>query len=291
MFKRLWKQLTGMDRRQRLRYGLMVLGILALVPPVGFIVQLFGGSTICGPLCGRMAIGTALPREIVTRTAGVGLLGIWLGTTLFAGRWFCSHLCPVGGLTEFGSKLLPRKAKIDYSKHVDTPLFRYGFLGAFIALPILGVGSICCSYCNLSTIPETFGAIFNPGLRPMLTTGYRLLSAGIFVGALGVLARDGRGHCHMLCPIGALDSIMSVAGSKLPFGVRERIHSDKCVGCGLCVQECPTWAISMSDTLKTEKGRPLAQISYHRCNQCRKCEAECPKDAIGLGRPERRPQA
>jgi ferredoxin len=267
-----WKKI---DRKQRLRYGTMVLGILALAPPVGFVAQAFGSATICGNLCMRMAIGTDFMTELSRRTAGVVLLFLWLGGTFFFGRWMCSHGCPVGALTEFGSKLVPRRAKLDYSRLFDAPLFRYGFLGAFILLPAIGYASICCGYCNLSAIPETFGAIFVSRLRPMLTFGSRLVSVGLYVVLLGVLARDGRGHCHLVCPVGALDSIMNAVGARLPFARRERIQVAKCSGCGFCADHCPTWAITV------DKNAPeRAKIDYHRCNQCRICEGKCPKDAI-----------
>jgi len=201
--------ITKIDSRQRLRYGMMVIGILALAPPIGFVTQLFGSGTICGNLCPRMAIGTAFMRELFTRTAGVALLFIWLGITLFFGRWMCSHICPAGSLTEFGSKLVPEKLKADYPKKIDTPLFRYGFLGAYILLPVMGVASICCSFCSFSVVPETFGAIFVPRLASLLTTGTRLVSILLFVFILGIFTRDGRGHCHLICPVGRCAKIRS----------------------------------------------------------------------------------
>jgi ferredoxin-type protein NapH len=268
--------LKKLDHRQRLRYGLMGIGILALAPPVGFVTQLFGSGTLCGNLCPRMAIGTAFMRELFTRTAGVALLFIWLGITLFLGRWMCSHICPAGGLTEFGSKLLPRKLKADYPKRIDAPLFRYGFLAAYIFLPVMGVASICCSFCSFSVIPETFGAIFVPRLADMLTTGTRLFSVLLFVFLLGIFTRDGRGHCHLICPVGALDSIVNALGAKLPIAFRERIRLADCSGCGDCAENCPAWAIKV-DT--------HARIDQRRCYQCRQCESNCSQNAIFYGRP------
>jgi formate hydrogenlyase subunit 6/NADH:ubiquinone oxidoreductase subunit I len=268
------------DRTQRLRYGTMLLGILALAPPVGFVAQAFGSSSICGNLCPRMAIGTDFLTELSRRTAGVALLLTWLASTVFFGRWMCSHGCPVGGLTEFGSKIVPRRLKLDYSRLFDAPLFRYGFLGAFILLPAVGYASICCGYCNLSAVPEAFGAIFVPRLRPMLTFGSRLVAMGLYIGLLGVLSRDGRGHCHLVCPIGALDSIMNAVGARLPFARRERIQLANCSGCGFCANHCPTWAITVD-----KQAPEIATIDYHRCNQCRICESKCPKQAIIYSTP------
>lgn len=269
----MWNKLKKVDRRQWIRYGILVLGIVLLAPPLGFLNQLFGGAAFCGPLCPRMAIGFSFPRELFTRTAGVALLFIWLGGTFFFGRWLCSHFCPAGALTEFFSKLLPARAKIDYCRIIDAPLFRYGFLVAFILLSTFGM-SFCCGLCNISTIPETFGAIFLPESRAMLTSGIRVTSVIMYVLLLGLFARDGRGHCHLLCPIGALDTIASYVGAKLPFTWRTRIQTEKCTGCGLCIEECPSWAISMDEE------ENIAKIDYQRCNQCRICEGKCPVGAI-----------
>jgi hypothetical protein len=93
----------------------------------------------------------------------------------------------VGGLTELGSKLLPRRFKIDYSRSVGTPLFRYGFLGAYLLLPMVGFANICCSYCSFSTIPEFFGTLFKPQMWLMLATGYRFVSVLLFVFVLGII--------------------------------------------------------------------------------------------------------
>ncbi|MFC1936493.1 4Fe-4S binding protein [Chloroflexota bacterium] len=276
---KLYKQIKKVDNKQWLRYSLMVLGILALAPPVGFVAQLFGSGTICGNLCPRMAIGENFMREFFTRTAGVAFLFIWLGITFFFGRWMCSHICPVGGLTEFGSKLLPKRLKADYPKIIDTPLFRYGFLGAYIMLPIIGMDSICCTYCSFSTVPDLFGALFVPRLGLMLTTGSRIVSILLFVMILGVFTRDGRCHCHMVCPVGALDSIINNIGAKLKFTFRARINLEKCSGCGFCEEHCPTHAI------KTDKISEIpAEIDQRRCYQCRICEGKCPTKAIFYGR-------
>lgn len=270
------------DRRQKIRYGVMVLGILALAPPVGFLAQAAGSSTICGNLCPRMAIGPNFVREVFIRTWGVVLLLTWLGITLFAGRWVCSHFCPVGGLTEFGSKLVPKRFRVDYTRKVDAPLFRYGFLAAYLALPMAGMASICCSYCTFSTIPEFFGALFNPRQWSMALTGSRMLTFILFGIVLGAFARDGRGHCHLACPVGAVDSIINVIGAKLPFALRTRIDLSNCKACGICAEDCPAAAIRVDRSVEV-----YAKIDHRRCYNCRTCEASCPRGAIAIGRPHK----
>lgn len=65
----------------------------------------------------------------------------------------------------------------------------------------------------------------------------------------------------------------------LPEGFRGtiEIHPDQCVGCGLCVRDCPTGA------LKLEKvSRACFSLSHFpaRCAYCGECEAVCRTGAI-----------
>ncbi len=270
---------SRIDTRIKIRYSAMILGILALAPPVGFLAQLFGGSMFCGPLCPRMAIGMDFVRELYSRTVGVVLLLLWFGITFFFGRWACSHFCPVGALTEFGSKLVPKRFRIDFARRVHAPLFRYGFLATFVLLPILGLGSICCGYCNLSAIPEAFGVLFVPLAGAGLLMGSRLVSVLLYGGLLGVLARDGRGQCHLVCPVGALDSLVNAIGARLPFTWRMRVKQEQCIACGECIVGCPVSAIQMN-----AQNENAIEIDYYRCYQCRQCQVDCPTGSLSIMR-------
>jgi NAD-dependent dihydropyrimidine dehydrogenase PreA subunit len=51
------------------------------------------------------------------------------------------------------------------------------------------------------------------------------------------------------------------------------IHQDRCVGCGTCVQQCPTQALA--------RVNDKAQLMYpERCIYCADCEMLCPEGAI-----------
>jgi len=277
---KLTRRIAKIDGRQRLRYATMALGILALAPPVGFVVQLFGTTSMCGAFCMRHLVGQGLLTRLAAPTPGLALFFTWLGITLFFGRWMCSHVCPVGALTEFGSKAVPRRAKIDYARKVNAPLFRFGFLAAWVLLPMVGAAAISCAYCNFSSISDAFGAIFVPRTWPLVFTGYRLVSLIIYAVILGLFALDGRGHCHLVCPIGAVDSVVNWAAARLPFAWRERVQISSCSGCGVCARECPAAAITVGT--QTHK----ASIDHLRCYQCRRCEGACARDAIRITRPE-----
>lgn len=61
----------------------------------------------------------------------------------------------------------------------------------------------------------------------------------------------------------------------------ERIDAELCIGCGTCVESCPTDAIRMDD--KTKK----AVIKYPEdCQLCGFCAIDCPQGAIYIS-PEK----
>ncbi|MHA1273609.1 MAG: 4Fe-4S dicluster domain-containing protein [Promethearchaeota archaeon] len=53
------------------------------------------------------------------------------------------------------------------------------------------------------------------------------------------------------------------------------IDQEKCIGCGLCVNYCPTDVIRLDEEIKK------AFIAYiEDCMTCYNCELECPQGAI-----------
>lgn len=67
--------------------------------------------------------------------------------SLWFGPLFCGWLCPAGAFSEYLSRLLPDKYKINWAKLVPLVPLRYGFFLGFLSPIILGLG-IPCSYCN-----------------------------------------------------------------------------------------------------------------------------------------------
>lgn len=259
----------------RHRTAILLVSLFLFLPPLALIFQLTStDGDFCGTWCPRMFF-------VVRKGAGIGeivggiarsYLGVALvvgigAATLFLGRYWCSHLCPIGGATELGSRLVPRFLKIDFSSVPAAPV-RYGYLAVYLAAPLLGLGSLCCSYCNFAVVPRLFGAALVPADQMYFLRNAGLINLALLL-LLGFMARGGRAYCNFLCPVGALDALVARLGVNV--GKRMRVMADRCTGCGECRAVCPTWAIEVGEK---------AAIDQLSCMPCRECQKKCPEGAI-----------
>ena len=180
--------------------------------PLAAVFQLTGDHNFCGSWCPRMFFvwrqGTSLSAFFAgwaRAFIGVALVGGVLLTHPVLGRYWCSHLCPVGGGLELGSRLVPNRLKIDLSRIPAAP-FRYGFLAVFMVVPALGIGSLCCNYCNFAALPRLVGAPFSQADLTYFLRAQGVINLGLLLG-LGLFAKGGSAYCNLLCPIGALDAL------------------------------------------------------------------------------------
>jgi ferredoxin-type protein NapH len=261
----------------RHRTWVLSLSLLLFLPPLSLLFQWTADSNFCGTWCPRMffvwrhgSSAGAYFAGFLRSYMGVILVFGVLGFTLFRGRWWCSHICPVGGSMELVSRMVPRFLKIDFSA-IPAPAFRSGYLAVYMIAAALGVGSLCCSYCNFAAIPRLFGAAFSSADLAYFLRNAGIVNLGLVV-VLGFLAKGGRAYCNLLCPLGALDALVNGASRHL--GKKYRVSLENCDGCGACGNRCPMWAIEITDK---------ARIDPFSCVPCGACLTACPHDAIGYG--------
>lgn len=260
------------------RRTLILLGsALLFLPPLALLPQLTADVNFCGRWCPRMFFvwreGTSLAdflHGMARSSLGVALVAAVLLTTLAFGRYWCSHLCPVGGALELGSRLVPSGLKIDFSS-IPAPPFRYGYLLVYLVAPALGLGSLCCSYCNFAAVPRLVGAVFSEADVVYFLRLQGLVNLGLLV-VLGLMARGGRAYCNLLCPVGALDALVNRVRPAKAAAVR--VDPERCLECGECVGACPTWAVAA-------RSKPV--IDQLSCIPCGMCEEVCRHGAIVRG--------
>ena len=202
------------------------------------------------------------------------LLGIILMSTVLA-KSFCSHLCPVGAISEWlgrlGRRLLGRTW--EPPRWLDIPLrsLKYLLLGFFVW--------------------ATWVVMDLPGVRAFLDSPYNRVAdvkMGLFfvnasrttIAVLGVLVvgsmlvRDL--WCRYLCPYGAL---LGFFGRLAPLKVTR--DAATCTDCRKCTKVCPA-------RLPVHAMNRVASVE---CTSCQDCVAACPvKDCLAVRlAPARRP--
>lgn len=141
-------------------------------------------------------------------------------TTLFAGRSFCSAVCPHGVLQDL---LLVKAHKL--------PIWLEKMLGL---IPFIYLGTALL-------FVFTAGSYLICRLDPFVGFFRMQISGGVIAFGLAFLLIStvvGRPYCRFLCPYGAL---LGLAGSVSKW--RVTITPNTCTGCHLCVPACPFDAI------------------------------------------------
>ncbi len=273
---------TGIEKPAPGRRRLTILAGMALfLAPFAAIPQMAGEVNLCGAVCPRMffifspaGILSGFGSGLRAEWFGAALVGLILLATFFAGRLWCSRLCPVGGTTELVSRGLPAGFKLSFST-LHAPAFRYAYLFVFVTGAWLGIGSIACTLCNFRIIPFLAGAPFVPAYRTYLSSSVGLAGL-LFVAATGFFAKGGRAYCNLLCPVGALDGAVNFLSEKWGFTRKVRMDPARCSGCGKCVGACMVWALEL------EAGGTIRR-DQTSCMSCRECVKVCPREAIRYG--------
>jgi 2-oxoglutarate ferredoxin oxidoreductase subunit delta len=67
-----------------------------------------------------------------------------------------------------------------------------------------------------------------------------------------------------------------------------RIESDRCKGCGLCVEFCPSHLLTLSGGLNAIGYHPAELHDADKCSACALCAEMCPETAMEIYRKRRK---
>jgi polyferredoxin len=192
--------------------------------------------------------------------AGLAILLGALLASLLVPRSFCSHVCPVGGVSELLGDLGRRL------------LGRTWLLPRWVDLPLRAIKYILLAFF----VWATWVAMGLPSLRDFLDSPYNRvadvkmllffaepsrLTAGVLAALViaSVLVRDF--WCRYLCPYGAL---LGLLGRLSPLKVDR--DATACIDCQACTRACPARITVHAAT----------RVRHVECSGCQDCIAACP---------------
>lgn len=199
-------------------------------------------------------------------------LAIFLGICLMSlvvAKSFCSHLCPIGLLSELLGRLGIRLAggSLSVPRWLDLPLrsLKFLLLGFFVwAIWFEMTPSDVESF-----LTSPYARVADVKMWMFFASPSRLAIAVVGALAVGsVLVRDL--WCRYLCPYGAL---LGVLGRLAPLKVRRR--SDLCTDCRACTRACPARLPVHS----------MARVASVECTSCQDCVGACPVKGCLAVRP------
>lgn len=268
-----------------LRLSTYILGIFLFYAPFALFtrtIKFFTNNPTVSDvhnLCFRMPVNWVLDPSQWSRFVSSPLyMGFFviLGIAFLFGPLFCGWLCSAGAITEYLSRLVPDRFKIDLSGKVNPMPIRYGFLAGYLLTPFLG-GSIGCAFCNFGIFQRFISALTGDWQQIAYWSTTMIITTMIWFFIFGLFMKGGRGWCSFGCPMGTLQSLFYAIGSKFGFTHKLKYDGSKCSGCGVCIKACSMWSIKKGDQGKGIKLNP------HTCNTCLDCAAVCSQGALSYG--------
>ena len=200
-------------------------------------------------------------------------LAILLGAVLMSlalAKSFCSHVCPVGLLSEWlgrlGQRLLGKNLPLP--RWLDVPLRGLKFLllaffvwATWVVMDLPGTRAFLDSPYNKVADVKMLLFFADPSRLTVAVLGV-LVVGSIFIRDL---------WCRVLCPYGALVGIL---GRLAPLKVTRNLAT--CTDCAKCTKVCPA-------RLPVHQ---MTRVASVECTSCQDCVAACPiKDCLAVRPP------
>ncbi len=268
---------------------LLVFSVAGLLPffSKDFFLRLDPSIALITTVSARVILLGVLPVVIVV------LLSIWMG------RFFCGHICPMGTTLDVSDRLFGTSYKKQKKLGRFRPL-KYLVLAYLLTGSLFGVSYVFLA-SPLSLITRFYGLVIYPVITFLGNGGHQLAMPlwekldinallffqipsnryatqffiFLFFSLLFVLPGfTPRFWCRYICPAGAILALFAWK----PI-IRRQVDSS-CNDCGKCVRSCPMNAI---DEEKPER------TNFSECIVCLNCEKICTEQSVcfssGTGKP------
>jgi polyferredoxin len=222
------------------------------------------------------------------------------------GKSSCGRVCPFGFVQDLVGFVKRKQTDVSLRTHSSLVYVKYGILGLTLLISaifaVANLAGLSATYqSGLGIFTQAPFTVLSPsetllGAIPQLMNNFRItllqgsvqdallgfttlaplfwVQFAIMVGVLGFAAYVPRGWCRYFCPHGAIMAIMN----RFSFvGLRREPFKCEKVGCGKCVQVCPT-RVPILDL-------PWEKFSHPECIYCMKCVDACEHKAIKLTYP------
>ena len=221
---------TWLVLKRRSRTGVAWLGVACLVY-FGFYRE----GCVCPVGATQNVVLALFDSSYAVPIGVVAFFVLPLAFALFAGRSFCSGVCPLGAIQDV---VLVRPVALPDWLERALRILAYVYLGLAVYFAALGAAFVICRY-------DPFVGFFRlTGGYDMLVLGGCLLLVGAFVG---------RPYCRFLCPYGVL---LDLTGRLSRW--RVTVTPAACVQCRLCEASCPYGAINLPSPRRAAPERARA---------------------------------
>jgi len=204
--------------------------------------------------------------------AGLAILVAVVAMSTLLAKSFCSHVCPIGTISEalgrLGARLIGRLWVLP--RWLDVPLraLKYLLLAFFlwatwVALDVPGVRAFLDSPYNRVADAKMLVFFARPSRLTVAVMGI-LVVGSVFIRDL---------WCRYLCPYGAL---LGVLGRLAPLKVTR--DPATCTDCGKCTKVCPARL----------RVHTMTRVASFECTSCQDCVAACPVKECLIVRPPTR---
>ncbi len=271
------------------RLRLWIAAILFAGACAAFLLPENAGGGILLTVIGTVQFFPALIRQLaLPAVISVAFVGLVL-LALVGGRVYCSTICPLGvyqDLVIWLRRRLERRVRYRYRRPMHAWL--YGILAVGSVAGISGSLLVLNALEPFANFGRMMTDVAAPALSAVSNAAAFLLSRmGMYAivhvplenieliavsGAIAFLTfitilsyRSGRMFCNLLCPTGAVLSLLSRISV-----YRLQIVESSCKGCGICERACKANCID-TDAMR---------IDWSACIGCYDCAAVCPTDGV-----------